>query len=154
MRAMESPVEPYYARLRRLRRERGLSRSNLLRLTGHIGIDTLIALEQTPEPDRPQGSGKSRYPSAETLEDIAQALGVEPEEFPEYRLAKAREELDDRIVGLDRALATLSALQAAQRQRADQGLAAAAAPPSRSRRRQRATGTAGPSHREDGRREP
>jgi transcriptional regulator with XRE-family HTH domain len=132
-----SDDEPYNERLRRLRTERGLSRGQLHRLTREVGIDMLIALERDPE------SGRARYPSAATLEDVAQALDVPAEDFPEYRLARAREELDERVVGIGRALVTLSALEDALRERADRGLADAAAQPRRSRRRRRATGTEG-----------
>lgn len=104
-----SDDEPYHERLRRLRSERGLSRGQLYKLTRNVGIDTLIALEREP------GSGRSRYPSAATLEDVAQALGVDPSEFPEYRLAKARGELDERVHGLGGALTTLGQITDALR---------------------------------------
>lgn len=44
------------------------------------------------------------------LEAIAEALGVEPEFFAEYRLWKAREALDPRVVGFDAAMNTLDRL--------------------------------------------
>lgn len=44
---------------------------------------------------------------------LAGALGVPPETFAEYRLAIARDQLDERIVGLDGALANLRELEAA-----------------------------------------
>lgn len=44
------------------------------------------------------------------LEVIAEALGVAPEFFAEYRLWKAREALDPRVVGFDAAMNTLDRL--------------------------------------------
>jgi transcriptional regulator with XRE-family HTH domain len=45
------------------------------------------------------------------IEAVARALGVPPEEFPEYRLALARTMLDEREVGLDQALAVLKRIE-------------------------------------------
>jgi hypothetical protein len=42
------------------------------------------------------------------MEAIATALETEPETFAEYRLAKARRELDPDVSGLQPALATLA----------------------------------------------
>lgn len=43
-------------------------------------------------------------PEPATMRAIAVALGVEPNEWPEYRLAVLRESLDERVVGLDAAV--------------------------------------------------
>lgn len=48
-------------------------------------------------------------PSVRAMELIAQACGVEPEYFAEYRLALAMRELDPAEVGLEQALENLSA---------------------------------------------
>lgn len=97
---------PYWERLRALREEKGLSQAELFRRTEGVGFDTIRALEQ--DPTRAAGSGKrsrARYPSPETLESLSNALGVDPSVFPEYRLAKTRELLDERLIegGLDQA---------------------------------------------------
>ena len=48
-------------------------------------------------------------PSMRAMELIAQACGVEPDYFAEYRLAVAMRELDPNEVGLEQALANLNA---------------------------------------------
>jgi transcriptional regulator with XRE-family HTH domain len=105
-------VEPYHVRLPRLRREAGLSQTTLFREVRGVSLDTIRALERDPTVRSPRGRGRARYPSAATLAALAPPLGVEPEEFPEYRLARARELLDERAVGLERALATLERIEA------------------------------------------
>ncbi len=57
-------------------------------------------------------------PSMRAMELIAQACGVEPDYFAEYRLAAAMRELDPAEVGLERALENLNARLGARR-RAD-----------------------------------
>jgi transcriptional regulator with XRE-family HTH domain len=105
------PVEPYHQRLRRLRHARGLSQPQLYRLVEDVSFDTIRALERDPAQPTSSPRARSRYPSPQVLERIARALDVPPEEFPEYRLARARDLLDDREVGLDRAVATLEAVE-------------------------------------------
>lgn len=51
------------------------------------------------------------------IEAVATALGVAPEEFPEYRLALARQQLDESEVGLDQALGNLQRIEAAMQTR-------------------------------------
>jgi transcriptional regulator with XRE-family HTH domain len=48
-------------------------------------------------------------PSVRAMELIAEACGVKPEHFAEYRLNAAMRELDPAEVGLDQALANLNA---------------------------------------------
>jgi transcriptional regulator with XRE-family HTH domain len=57
-------------------------------------------------------------PSLRAMELIAQACGVEPEYFAEYRLALAMRELDPSQVGLEQALENLNARLGARRRRA------------------------------------
>ncbi len=57
-------------------------------------------------------------PSLRAMELIAQACGVKPEYFAEYRLAQAMRELDPSQVGLEQALANLNARLGARRRRA------------------------------------
>jgi len=54
-------------------------------------------------------------PSIRAMELIAQACGVAPEYFAEYRLAAAMRELDPDEVGLEQALANLNARLGARR---------------------------------------
>jgi transcriptional regulator with XRE-family HTH domain len=74
------------AALKRLREDRGLSRSQLSRLTVRVGYEgvpeiTIKSLESTP----------GRMPDAETLRELAMALGVEPSTFYEWPILEARE---------------------------------------------------------------
>ncbi len=54
-------------------------------------------------------------PSMRAMELIAEACGVEPTYFAEYRLAQAMRELDPTEVGLERALETLNVRLAGRR---------------------------------------
>jgi transcriptional regulator with XRE-family HTH domain len=60
-------------------------------------------------------------PSLRAMELIAQACGVEPEYFAEYRLAAAMRELDPDEVGLEQALANLNARLGARRRAGAKG---------------------------------
>src|ERR1700680_2026426 len=55
-------------------------------------------------------------PSTRAMELIADACGVEPDYFAEYRLAAAMRELDPAEVGLEQALENLNARLGARRQ--------------------------------------
>ena len=143
------PTEPYYERLRRLRNERGLSQPELFKRVDGVSIDSIRILERSP--DR---VARVRYPSAKTLAALAEGLDVPPEEFPEYELARARELLDERVVGLDVALENLRRWQAAQPAQAARALDAGAGPKASTRRRPPATGGAGRTRRGAGGREP
>lgn len=55
--------------------------------------------------------GTAERTSAAAIEIVAQALTIDPSEIAEYRLAKAREQLDPAQVGLDRALEALEAFE-------------------------------------------
>jgi transcriptional regulator with XRE-family HTH domain len=57
-------------------------------------------------------------PSIRAMELIAQACGVEPTYFAEYRLAAAMRELDPSEVGLERALENLNARLGGRREAA------------------------------------
>jgi len=46
-------------------------------------------------------------PSVARMEMLAELLGLDPGEFIEYRLARAREQLDERAVGLEQAARNL-----------------------------------------------
>lgn len=50
-----------------------------------------------------------RQLDAAAIEEISTAAGVDPTYFAEYRLIKARESFDPRVVGLDQALKNLEA---------------------------------------------
>jgi transcriptional regulator with XRE-family HTH domain len=105
------PIEPYWQRIRRLRLARKLSQERLYRATEGVSMDMIRALEADPRRMTKAKRQRSRYPSAATLARVANALQVPPEEFPEYRLALARDRLDDRIVGLEQALETLKTVE-------------------------------------------
>lgn len=64
------PTEPFKTRLRRLRRERDFKRSRLAEESG-VSYDTIARLEQ----------GRTPGPTDSTIEKLARALGVTPEEL-------------------------------------------------------------------------
>lgn len=105
--AATAAFEPYWERFARLKEEKGLSWSQLVRASKRASLSTLRSLAIEPSTDADGARGRERYPSAETLEDAATALGVSPYVFPEYQLAKAREQFDERTVGLEEALSRL-----------------------------------------------
>jgi transcriptional regulator with XRE-family HTH domain len=96
-------------RLRHLRKEvAGLSRSQLSRKTTAVNGRGLPEITiKVLETDR------TRQPEINTIEVLAAALEVEPETFPEYRLALARRQLDEREVGLAQALSNLDLVERA-----------------------------------------
>lgn len=104
---MPQPAIPIHERLRAMRTERGLSQPALFKLIDGVSFETLRGLEAPP------GNSKHRYPSPRVLAAVAAALGEPPDVFPEYRLALARQQLDEREVGLDQALATLTRFETA-----------------------------------------
>jgi hypothetical protein len=57
----------------------------------------------------------AQHPTVLVMERVAVALGSHPHHFIEYRLAKARERIDERVVGLDEAWQTLSQIEEALR---------------------------------------
>lgn len=86
---MPQPVTLLSDLLRELREERGLSRSQLSRLTvkeGYEGVPeaTIRALEEKP----------GRVPAADTLQALASALGVDPGVFYEWPIALAKRDAD------------------------------------------------------------
>lgn len=98
------PVVPLASRLRQLRADRGMSRSQLARQT--VRVDP--AGVGLPEVTIKDLETRPRQAKAATMELLALALDVEPETFVEYRLAIARRALDERQVGLEAAAAMLS----------------------------------------------
>jgi transcriptional regulator with XRE-family HTH domain len=98
------PVEPYRERIERWRREaENVSRGNVARAVPDSPAE--ISLRQIAK-------GR-RNASAKMLARIARSLGKLPEEFPEVRLAQARAALDERVVGLDQAIAALAEIERA-----------------------------------------
>lgn len=47
------------------------------------------------------------HPTTRAITEFARVLGVKPEHFAEFRLARARDSLDERVVGLKTALKNL-----------------------------------------------
>lgn len=118
---MASTVEPYWERFARIKREKGLTWDDLIRESrdDRVSLGTFRAFAIPPSDDENGKRSRGRYPSPETIAKVARALGVEPEEFPEYRLARAREKLDERSpFGLESALEFLAIFDEALNQRA------------------------------------
>ncbi len=106
--AFVATEQPYWERIRSLKARFGLTEDDLVRGSKRLTRSTLQALMRPYKPQKAGASNSSRYPRPERIKYVAEALGVPPEEFPEYRLAKARELLDERHHGLDQALTNLA----------------------------------------------
>jgi transcriptional regulator with XRE-family HTH domain len=107
------PLQPFGVRLRRLREESGLSRSQLSRKTATVneGVGLPEITIKVLETDL------KRQPELNTIEILAQALAIPPETFPQYKLAVIRRQLDEREpphgVGLEQALTMLAEIEEA-----------------------------------------
>jgi transcriptional regulator with XRE-family HTH domain len=109
---LRTSSKPFGEALRTLMGESGLTYRRLAEATRkldgkgftHAHINTLANAREKP--------------SMRAMELLAQACGVEPDYFAEYRLAAAMRELDPTEVGLEQALENLNARLGAQR-RAD-----------------------------------
>jgi hypothetical protein len=129
---MTDPAEDFRARFQRLRDQRapGVSLENLyfdgrdrLRARGCKAVSLSTVQKRT-------APGAKLPATEELLVTLAAAVDVPPEEFIEYRLALARQQLDESGVGLERALANLDAspaLDPATRLRAPEEIAEEAA---------------------------
>lgn len=84
-----------------LRRQRGWSRERLSHQAFGVDNDGTSAAQITAI------ERGARRASARTMLALAEALDVPPDFFPEYRLAVARLALDEKQVGLDRAIKAL-----------------------------------------------
>lgn len=94
-------LEGIRQRLPKLRKERGWSRERLAHVAYAIDPEGASAAQITAI------ERGDRRASARTILTLAEALEVDPYEFPEYRLAIARHVLDEDKVELDRAVKTL-----------------------------------------------
>jgi transcriptional regulator with XRE-family HTH domain len=103
---VEAP-EPFPVRLKHLARERRTS----VERVAHAAWDQNVE-GTSPSTLRKALSGDRPLP-LQLVEALAAVLEVEPETFPEYRLARARRLLDEREVGLDEALQNLARVESA-----------------------------------------
>ncbi len=101
--------KPFGDSLRQLMEDRGLSYRGLAQLTRQLD-----GRGMTHAHINMLAKGHDR-PSMRAMELIAQACGVDPDYFAEYRLALAMRELDPSEVGLERALENLNARLADRR---------------------------------------
>jgi transcriptional regulator with XRE-family HTH domain len=104
--------KPFGEALRALMNERGLSYRSLAEATRELD-----GRGMTHAHINMLANGHDK-PSMRAMELIAQACGVEPAHFAEYRLAAAMRALDPAEVGLEQALENLNARLGAQRQSA------------------------------------
>jgi transcriptional regulator with XRE-family HTH domain len=103
------PAEDFAARVKRLAAQRKTS-------VAQVGYDAHDRNVRGTNPDTFKSAmAGRRHPSKVLIEHVAAVLGVPPEEFEEYRLALAREQLDERERPLDEALANLELFDAARR---------------------------------------
>lgn len=103
--APSASVPPWWQLVAEVRAERGISQDDLAYEARKHGAPSTL----TGSWIAAMKSGK-RPLHADVLEGLAGALGIEPERFAEYRLARARDLLDEKVVGLDQALANLGHL--------------------------------------------
>ena len=130
-------TEDFRAITTRLRVERGMTMEDLAfeaRRHAPSGAVSLSLIQKRLAP------GSAATPSSGMLQALAAALGVPPETYPEYRLAIARRALDEREVGLEAALATLSAIEDALAASATEHALHAVQPAPDRQRRPRAAG--------------
>jgi transcriptional regulator with XRE-family HTH domain len=97
--AGQDETHPFGERLRAMRRAKGVSLENFAFEVRRYAKNAGGTFSHIGKLER-----GLLYPTPEMLEAIAKALEVEPEVFPEYRLAKLRELFDERIVTLDEAM--------------------------------------------------
>lgn len=102
-------TQPFPDRVRALAAERGLSVS---RVGQRAGARELKGT--SPDMFKSAMAGHRKVTPV-LLEEVARVLEVPPDEFPEYRLAVARRQLDENEVGLDEAVAQLEAIETAMR---------------------------------------
>lgn len=99
------PATPFADRLREICVDRGIS------------VERAWAIASGPDGTGPSLSSLRKVMAGERaltmrlMEAMANALGVDPTEFAEYRLANARALLDEREVGLDQALDVLTRIE-------------------------------------------
>jgi transcriptional regulator with XRE-family HTH domain len=101
--------KPFGDALRTLMGERGMTYRSLAQATR-----TLDGKGMTHAHINMLANGHDR-PSMRAMELLAQACGVEPDYFAQYRLASAMRALDPAEVGLEQALENLNARLGAQR---------------------------------------
>lgn len=103
-------AKPFREYLKDLAQEHGVSVSAIVWKAANPEVKGLApdTLRKALAGDRPLHSFQIRA--------IAEALGVRAEDVPHYRMAVIREELDERVVGPDKALAALRRLESGQQQ--------------------------------------
>lgn len=102
---MPGTTEPFADRVKRLAAGRSLSVSKL----GYLAYDPDVK-GTNPDTFKSVMAGRRSVNTA-LIEAVSSVLQIPPEEFPEYRLAVARRQLDEREVGLEQALETLSEIE-------------------------------------------
>ena len=98
-------ADPFKDRLQRLAQERGMTLSQ-------VRLDAYDPTVRGTNPESlKRAISRERPLHIEQIEALAKAVGVPPDEFPEYQLAVARRLLDEQQVGLDAAIAALQAFR-------------------------------------------
>jgi transcriptional regulator with XRE-family HTH domain len=118
--------KPFGDALRALMSERGLTYRGLAEVTRRLDAKGITHAHIN------MLANAHDKPSMRAMELIAQACGVEPEYFAEYRLAAAMRDLDPSEVGLEQALENLNARLGSHRRA---GARARKAPPQRAQPR-------------------
>jgi uncharacterized Zn finger protein len=132
-------VEPrdFAAQVKVLAAERGIS-------VAQVGFQAYDPAVKGTNPDTMKSvmAGRRR-PTPVLMEAVARVLDVAPDAFAEYRLALARNQLDEREVGLGAAVAHLERIEAAMRTRPRRPSGRASAPEAASPQPRRGAASAG-----------
>lgn len=107
---MPGQVEDFRTVVARVRRDKGMTLEDVaFEARRHAAPGGSVSLSLIQKRLAP---GSKRQPSAELLEAVAAGLGINPTEFVEWRLHKARESFDEDVVGLEQAVEHLEQLSA------------------------------------------
>lgn len=100
MKAPQRHDSPFPEALEEVLSEQAVSRRELVRRCRKRGWGNVASIHYL--------ANGEEHPTMRAMENIAQALQIPPTYFAEYRLAVARAALDERVVGLEKALLALN----------------------------------------------
>lgn len=99
---MEESSAPFPEALEAVLADQEVSRRELVRRCRRHGWGNVATLHYL--------ANGEEHPTVRAMENIASALSIPPSYFAEHRLATARAQLDERVVGVDKALSLLDSV--------------------------------------------
>lgn len=99
---MDESNKPFPEALEAVLTEQDLSRRELVRRCRKKGWGNVATLHYL--------ANGEEHPTMRAMDNIAGALQISPSYFAEYRLATARASLDERVVGLSKALSAFDGI--------------------------------------------